>query len=229
MNTLTERTQPETERFRSILNQFGADMRVTSPGIVQSFNAVKQTVTVQIAIREKINLNGVLSWKEIPILLDVPVFMPRAGEYILTFPIKPGDECLVVFGDNCMDAWYQSGGIQNQVDKRRHDLSDGYAIFGFWSQPRKITGYSTDTVQLRNESGQDYIEIDNHTVNIICGTINIKARDSINMEAQNAINIKAQMAIDIEANNKTVIENRNFILHEHVRVQTGKDNTGEVA
>jgi hypothetical protein len=135
-------------------------MRVAVPGIIQSFNATAQTVTVQVAIRERVNLNGNLSWETIPLLVDVPIFMPRAGGFTLTMPVTAGDECLVVFGDNCMDAWWQSGGVQNQVEKRRHDLSDGFAIVGIWSQPRVLPDYKTDAAQLRNDAGDVYVEID---------------------------------------------------------------------
>lgn len=150
-------------------------LRVACPGIIQAFNAKEQTVTVRLAIREKrVKSDGTEEWLDVPLLADVPVVFPRAGGYVLTFPVKAGDECLVVFGDACMDAWWQSGGVQNQIDCRRHDLSDGYAILGPWSQPRTITGYSTHSAQLRNESGSAYIELSGDTVNIVAGTVNIK-------------------------------------------------------
>lgn len=150
-------------------------LRVACPGIIRSFDPDEQTVTVQPAIREKrIDPEGTETWVEIPELLDVPVVFPRAGGYCLTLPVRAGDECLVVFGDSCMDAWWQSGGVQNQIDCRRHDLSDGYAILGPWSQPRRVPGYSTNTAQLRNDSGSAYVEIAGSTINIVGSTINIK-------------------------------------------------------
>lgn len=108
-------------------------------------------------------------------LVDVPIVIPRAGGYALTLPIQAGDECLVVFGDMCMDGWWQSGGVQNQVECRRHDLSDGFAIIGVWSQPRVIPGYSTGSAQLRNDAGSAYVELAGDTINIVGGTVNIKA------------------------------------------------------
>ena len=220
MNTIPERIAAKTEIFRKMLDQFGAELRVASPGIIQSFDSAKQTVTVQIAIREKINIDGVLSWREVPILVDVPIFMPRSGGYIITLPINKGDECLVIFGDNCMDAWWQSGGAQNQIDKRRHDLSDGFAIIGIWNQTKTIEGYAESSIQVRNEPGDTYIEISDKTINLVA--------DAINITARNNINVHAQSNIDIAANNNTVIEKRNFVTHEHILVQTGKDDTGPV-
>ena len=56
---------------------------------------------------------------------------------MLAFVPKPGDECLVVFADGCIDSWWADGGVQDQDDLRRHDLSDGFAVFAPWSQPNK--------------------------------------------------------------------------------------------
>lgn len=150
-------------------------MRVCVPGIIQNFDAASQTVTVQPALREKMLADGDESWVDIPLLVDVPIVVPRAGGYALTLPIQTGDECLVVFGDMCMDGWWQSGGVQNQVECRRHDLSDGFAIIGVWSQPRVIPGYSTGSAQLRNDAGSAYVELAGDTINIVGGTVNIKA------------------------------------------------------
>lgn len=86
----------------------------------------------------------------LPALLDVPIVLPRAGDYILTLPVQAGDECLVIFADQCIDAWWQNGGVQNPMERRRHDLSDGFAILGTWSQPRRLAKFSTDTMQLLN-------------------------------------------------------------------------------
>ncbi|MDR8345712.1 hypothetical protein FPK41_22485, partial [Acinetobacter baumannii] len=64
----------------------------------------------------------------LPLLVDVPVVFPRGGGCTLTFPVKPGDECLVIFADRCIDFWWQSGGIQEPVDERMHDFSDAFCI-----------------------------------------------------------------------------------------------------
>lgn len=166
---------PLDERQKRIDSRAYANkLRVAVPGIIESFDPGEQTVTVRVAIREKVLLDGDEKWVNIPLLLDVPIIIPRAGGYCLTLPVQKGDECLVVFGDMCIDAWWQSGGIQNQIDCRRHDLSDGFAILGCWSQPRVIPHYSTGTAQLRNNDGTAYVELAGDTINIVGSTINIR-------------------------------------------------------
>lgn len=164
----------EAELYRTMGDNFKNTLRVAMPGIIQSFNSKEQTVTVQPVIREHV-LNEDMSreWKNIPLLLDVPIVIPRAGGYSMTLPVKEGDECLVVFLDSCMDAWFSLGGIQNQIRKRRHDLSDAVAILGVYSQPNVIPNYSIDSAQLRNEDGTSYLELKDNEINIVSGSVNI--------------------------------------------------------
>ena len=75
MNPLPERM--DLMRQRQTMNK----IRVAAPGIVQAYDASQQTVTVQVAIRERMNEDGVENWVEIPLLLDVPIVFPRAGGY----------------------------------------------------------------------------------------------------------------------------------------------------
>ncbi len=196
----------QTETFRKMMEAMLYDLRVAAPGIIQSFDAATQTATVQLAIRERICISGDVTDEEIPELVDVPVVMPRAGGYLLTLPVAAGDECLVVFGDNCMDAWWQSGGVQNQVDRRRHDLSDGFAIVGIWSQPRVVSGYSANSAQLRNEAGDAMVEVAGSTINVLGGTVNVNA------DSTDAVNINGRV----------------FMNHTHSGVEPGGGNTGGV-
>jgi hypothetical protein len=93
-------------------------------------------------------------------------------------PVKNGDECLVIFADMCIDAWWSNGGIQNQIERRRHDLSDAICIPGIWSQKKKISGYSTTSAQLRTEDGSQKIDISPSNITIsgnvdLTGTVKI--------------------------------------------------------
>ena len=154
----------------------GKRLRCACPGIVQAWNSTAQTVSVKLAIKEVLSIEGVETETEIPMLVDVPVVMPRAGGYCLLMVPQPGDECLVVFSDLCIDAWYQSGGIQSQAERRRHDLSDGFAIMGCWSQVRKPT-FPSEGIALQNDAGTDIISIDSEGVHI-SGGASVKDIDS---------------------------------------------------
>ncbi|HHI0811468.1 TPA: Gp138 family membrane-puncturing spike protein [Escherichia coli] len=148
---------------------FGS-LRVALPGIIQSFDPETVTCTVQPAIYgQRLGDDGALVSEEMPILPDVPVVFPRGGGCTLTFPVKPGDECLLVFSDRCIDFWWQSGGVQEPVDPRQHDLSDAFAIVGPQSQAQKISSISTSAVELRSDDGGTKLSL-NPSTGAITGT-----------------------------------------------------------
>lgn len=132
------------------------------PGIIEGFNPDEMTVSVQPAIQALLrssDAQGTLTPVTMPLLLDCPVCFQGGGGFTATFPIEPGDECLVVFASRCIDAWWQSGGVQPPAEVRFHDLSDGFAIVGVRSVPRALTNLSTDAVQLRADDGSAFVEI----------------------------------------------------------------------
>lgn len=138
------------------------------PGIIDSFDPATMTATVQPAIQMTVrDTQGRTTPGNRPLLLDCPVQFPAGGGCSLTFPVKPGDECLVVFASRCIDAWWQSGGVQGQAEPRMHDQSDGFVLLGFRSQPRIIPSVSTSAAQLRSDDGQAFVEINpsSHAIN----------------------------------------------------------------
>jgi len=205
-----ERFDSAEEETRLGHEHAAANIRVAIPGIIQDFNAEKQTATVQPAITENVR-NGQDEAKPIPLplLTDVPVIFPRSGGYCLTFPVKPGDECLLVFSDMCIDGWWQSSGIQNQIETRRHDLSDAQAFLGITSVPKAVTDYSINSVMLRNEDKDTYFEIldDDKTINIIgAETINVTADDDVTVKTNNKLDIEAENDITIKTNKNLIVE-----------------------
>lgn len=182
--TISERNCSEEELFYLSADKTKIDIRCCMPGEIQDFDPATQTATVKLLLREL--MNG--QWIEIPKLVDVPVCMPRCGGFYIAMPVKASDEVLVVFGDMCMDAWWQNGGVQNQAEIRRHDLSDGFAIPCVWSQPNVIEDYPTDRLRIKHEEGEAAIEItDSDEIQLSVGGTALEATtDSIKLEADGA-------------------------------------------
>jgi hypothetical protein len=185
MQGVSERLGEQEELFRRIIDNVMFRLHVAMPGIIQSFDATKQTVTVQPCITERINIDGVLSRQRLPLIVDVPIILPRSGGFSITLPISQGDECLLIFSDSCIDSWWSAGGIQDQMFRRRHDLSDAFAILAPWSQPRVLQGYSQNSIQMRNDAGTNYIELSADHVKLVFGSQSIElTTDTLNIITQ---------------------------------------------
>lgn len=130
------------------------------PGIVSRFDDSAMTCEVQPSLKIPVRQSdGSVVSVQMPLLVDCPVVFPGGGGCTLTFPVKSGDECLVVFASRCIDSWWQSGGVQEQAEIRMHDLSDGFAFVGVRSRPRVLSGVSAAATQLRADDGATYIEM----------------------------------------------------------------------
>ena len=211
-------------------------LRVAMPGIIKSFDEQKQTATVQPAVTENIKIgNKPPEPKELPILQDVPVHYLRAGKFSITIPVKEGDECLVVFGDSCIDGWWQSGGVQDQMETRRHDLSDAFAIVGTSSVPKALKEYSTDSIRIRNEDNDTFIDLKEELITVESKQdINVKAEGNIDIKAQqinitaNLIDVDCPMTIfhgEIIVDVEATIGGIAFTPHTHGGVEVGGGNT----
>lgn len=157
----------DNENFLNRKHNIMFETHVCLPAIVQEFDSREQTVSVQPCIREKFtNQNGESQYVDYPLLINVPVVFPGSSTFFLHFPLKQGDEGIVIFADLSIDNWFESGGVQNPIEYRRHDLSDGFFIPGVFSEPRATAMEFPNSLILKNKNGVG-IEI---TENAIYGT-----------------------------------------------------------
>lgn len=175
MLSIDERLGGAAVAMQAATDAAKAQMRVALPGIITAFDAHQQTVSVRPAIREQLRIDGEKRFQEVPLLIDVPIVLPRAGGYVLSLTPEAGDECLVVFSDLCIDSWWQSGGVQNPFEMRRHDFSDGFAILGVWSQQRRPK-LRAGGICLQNDEGTAGVAITGGRVELF-GRVSINGRE----------------------------------------------------
>lgn len=148
------------ESMRLVLDGRQSTMWTAIPGIVQTVDFDAMTCTVQPTIQGTVeDENGVTQSVDLPLLVDVPIVFPSAGGFTITFPMGEGDEVLVVFASRCIDAWWQSGGVQRPMEARMHDLSDGFALPGVHSQPNVIEDISSTDLEIRNDAGDTLVSL----------------------------------------------------------------------
>ena len=81
------------------------DVRVALPCKVESYTPSRQTVDVIPQLKEPAFTEaGNRRLQDLPILRNVPVQFMRAGGFVLTMPINPGDFMLVIVCDAISDS-----------------------------------------------------------------------------------------------------------------------------
>jgi hypothetical protein len=108
----------------------------------------------------------------LPLCVDVPVAFPGGGDFFLTFPVKAGDECILMFSERAIDNWYDKGSTQSPSEYRLHDLSDGIAIVGLNSQPHKLANLQTTGAELRTRDRATFFRLEAGTI-YVQGNLNI--------------------------------------------------------
>lgn len=96
-------------------------------GTIQKYNEVSNTASVKINFLRQLASGDKI---EYPVLEDCPVFILNGGGASITFPIAPGDQCLILFNDRNIDNWYLDGSIKEPRDNRVHSIADGMILVG---------------------------------------------------------------------------------------------------
>jgi hypothetical protein len=205
-----ERLDDPEEALRLAMENQQAGMWTALPGIVTAVDLAAQTCSVQPAIQGVVRSpNETSANVNLPLLVDVPICWPRGGGFAITFPIKAGDEVLVVFASRCIDSWWQQGGVGAQAEARMHDLSDGFAILAPTSQPRKLANVSTDNLEIRLDDGSAVIQL------AADGVVYVNAPGGFNVSAP---------TVSIDSPDIT-LGGITWGTHVHPGVQTGTSDT----
>lgn len=169
------------------------DLHTSCPGIVESFDPVTQTASIQPAIKRIFVTDDgekeILTPSPLPLLINVPIVFPRGGGFSLTFPVKKGDECHIQFCERSIDIWHEKGEVCNPGARRFHSLSDAVAYVGLSSIPNKIDNYDENNTVLMKDDGTAYISlrsdssleiISNNSVTVEAPSINLEGNVNVN-------------------------------------------------
>ncbi len=222
------------------------NVRSVYPGTIKSFDVATQLATVEMAREQFFNGFKVLyEQQDFPILKDVPVHFPQCGGYSLTFPIKVGDSCLLLFCDMGYDHWLYDN--QTKIGKfdegcpkpeyfRRFSVNDALCIVGFNPIPKAIPNFSATDVELRDDSrGQritlkptGVIEVLSQTeLDLTTPTVKVVASSAVEVTAPTTT-INGDLIVNgkITSTGDTVAGGISLMTHVHSGVQGGLSNTG---
>jgi Phage protein Gp138 N-terminal domain len=220
----------ETAQWKAIVKQALLETRCAAPATVQSFDPVKQVVTVQINISELVDSPNGPAWTAIYPISNVPICLPRGGGFALTLPIVQGDEGMLVFCDSCIDLWWQEGGIQPppggplvqpNFEQRRHDVTDCGFYPGMWNQKRVLANYSGSSAQLRSDDGTVIIDVSLNGITFTAPKVTLNSNGDLDLTASGVVKI-------LSNGGDTTIDGKDFLNHQHTGVSTGTGDTGPV-
>ena len=193
-------------------------------GEIVSFDPDTQTAEVQIKMLKV--QNGEL--KDYAVLIDCPCIVLSGGKGRLTFPIEPGDSCLVLFNDRDIDNWYAGGQKMQPRTERMHSYSDAIALVGIRNLQNKITDYLADGTELKY--GSSTIKLQDNKVTVTNGTSTVEmSSGAVTITATtvtiNCPNVSFSGNVGIDGDLSVVGKKPN---HVHGGVTRGYSNTDGV-
>lgn len=153
------RWEEGTETLETLADDVLARVRIAIPvKLVEDSDG--HTVKLQSLVKAvRRGPDGKLEQISLPPLSDVPIQHGGGGGVTLTHAHKRGDEGIYLFSHRSLDAWWQQGGEQPQVDARMVSHSDGFYLSNVRSTPRKLENVSTSSTQMRSDDGKHMVDL----------------------------------------------------------------------
>lgn len=170
-----------------------SDLNCMRIGIVQEFFPKDLTAKVKIAGKKQLNMNadGTQNVQEFtPIYAKVCYCNPYE-----TFPLKPGDECLLLFSDREIESWFITGEAQPEGHTRMHALTDAVAIVGLRSLPKMIS-ILADCLNLFY--GGSNIAVANDVININSSLVQAENFQAMNGASGNIVDTDGKTLAKVE-------------------------------
>ena len=104
--------------LRDLKREIFSTLHVAAPGLVESYDPSTRTVSVRPALLRREAAGDLLS---APLLQSVPAFFWGDDP-------APGDACLLIFADFCLDGFLSSAQPVLPPSPRMHDWSDAVAL-----------------------------------------------------------------------------------------------------
>jgi hypothetical protein len=133
---MNQDTPSLTRAVQSAINAALSNVHTALPGVIASYNSAKQIADVQPNLK-RVTFDG--QKIQLPIIPNVPVVFPRSSDAFISFPLKPGDQVLLIVIERSIERWLESGGLVAPGDVRKFNLSDAVCIPGFYPSAETVT------------------------------------------------------------------------------------------
>lgn len=134
-------------------------------------------------------------------LIDVPVEFPRCGDFVMTFPVNPGDDCIVEFFEQGITHWLYdnrrsyavANGRPEPAAFRRFDRQDAVCRVSMDNLHNTIPGFNDTGLEIRSRSGGQRMTFhpDGRIEVVSPSDIEFKATGKITLDAGTNIQMNA--------------------------------------
>lgn len=141
-------------------------LHVCCTGKIEAFDSSSNRASITPCGKFKIEDGRELDF---PTIYNVPVYFPcgAGGSAGITFPIRPGDLCIVVFADSQLDDFL---GGRDCEDPRKHSMNDAIAIPGLYSNAVPTVSGNPNDLCLVNAGSKVVLNGSKMSINLSDGT-----------------------------------------------------------
>lgn len=171
--------QEFTQEMKNYLKDTLKDVHTAIPGTIDEFNPVTGNAIVT-PYGEYRKPDGTSI--PFPRISNVPVHVMQGNRQRATIalPIQRGDECILFFSEQALDAW-RTAGEQSDIDLR-FDLTNAIALVGLFARPNPLVQQACEENAIIIKSGSDAVKIKN-------GQIEISSSANITVKSAGTVNI----------------------------------------
>lgn len=138
-----------TDLLKDYKNTVFATLNCIQIGKIDSVNTSEQTVEVELQVKRRVSSDKIESY---PLLVDCPFIVLQGGGAYIDMPIAAGDYCLMLFNDRNIDTWWSSENVKEAPTRRKHSLSDGFALIGI-NPKTQVLDFDGSKVRILGTSG----------------------------------------------------------------------------
>ncbi len=148
------------ESLESIIKFFTNQVNTCLPAKIVKIHD-NQTINVQPTIKKTITQDDIKTSIDYPIIPKVPVFIMSSKDYFMSFPIKVGDPCLLLFSKHSIDKYAIADNPDtiDTEDLEHHDINNAIALVGIISPATKINEISSNNFIVGKKDGSSKIII----------------------------------------------------------------------
>jgi hypothetical protein len=135
----------------AIIDSRLAQVHVALPGEIVKYNPNTQVADVRPLVKDfTITIDDEELLDEIPIIPNVPIVFPRAGDFFISMPLQVGHKVLLIFNERSVSNYVEGDGntVVEPEERTRHSYDDAVAFAGFYPTGDPVKGAEGKTIVL---------------------------------------------------------------------------------